>query len=69
MLGIEMLGFTAFGMGSFLFAEEKEAPFLVSLTNLFCLFIHVFLQMGNVPKEKTMKNIQNCEVTPRLISA
>ena len=43
----------------------KETPFVVSWNNLFCLFIHLFLQMRNVPKEKTTKNIQNCEVTLR----
>lgn len=69
MLGIENLGFTSLGMGIFLFAGAvswvKKSPFLVSWNNLFCLFIHLFLQMRNVPKEKTMKNIENCEVTPR----
>lgn len=67
--GIENLGFKSLDMGIFLFAEAviwvKDPPFVVSWNNLFCLFIHLFLQIRNVPKEKTMKNIQDCEVTPR----
>ena len=66
---IEDLGFKSLGMGIFLFAEAvvwvKEPPFVVSWNNLFCLFIHLFLQIRNVPKEKRMKNIQNWEITPR----
>ena len=73
MLWIEYLGFTSLGMGILLLADAvswvKEAPFLVSWDNLFCVFIRLFLQVRNVPKEKTMKNIHNCDVTPRLISA
>ena len=69
MLGIENFGFTSLGMGIFLLAEAvswvKKTLFLVSWNNLFFLFIHLFLQMRNVPREKTMKNIQNCEVKPQ----
>ena len=56
MLGIEHSGFKPLVMGFFLFAEAvswvKEAPLVVSWNNLFSLFIHLFLQIRNVPKRK-----------------
>ena len=67
--GFKILDLRPLAWVSFFFAEAvswvKKTLFLVSWNNLFCLFIHLFLQMRNVPKENAMKNIQNCEVKPQ----